>query len=497
MPRSHSRFVCQACGEVAAGWLGRCPGCGAYQSMVEERTEPPPAAGRGRRRPGAAPATGASAPEILRLAAVTGAGEARLATGWDELDRVLGGGLVQGSLCLIGGDPGVGKSTLLLQTADAIARRWGPVLYVSGEESVGQLRLRGERLGTLAEDLYVLAEASLDAMEARVDAVPWRLLVVDSIQTAYCEDLPSPPGSVAQVRECAGRLLGVAKTRGLATIVVGHVTKADALAGPATLFHLVDAVFTFEGDRHQAYRLLRATKNRYGATDEVGVFEMGGDGLRAVPNLSARLLAQRHAARDGEPGVAGSVVAAAVEGSRPLFVEVQALVAPSAFGVPRRVAEGFDTNRLALVCAVLERRAGLGLNGRDIYLKVAAGVRLEEPGADLAVALAVASAALDRPVPPDLAVAGEVGLAGELRSVARVGERRAEAARLGLARLILPWAGGSGDGSGGRPGGIPAPAGEVLAVRTIQEAMAAALDASGGRAPAEGGKDEIARGPAR
>ncbi len=458
--RSRSRFVCQACGTEAPRWLGRCPGCGAYNTMAEE-----PEARRA-----ALPALAGGQPPVP-VTEVRAAPGGRLPSGWPELDRVLGGGLVPGSLLLVGGDPGIGKSTLLLQLADGVARRHGPVLYVSGEESAEQLRLRAERLGAVGSDLFVVAETDLTRIERYVESRPWRLVVVDSIQTVYRPELASAPGSVTQVRESAGHLLRLAKGRGVPTVLVGHVTKSEALAGPATLFHLVDAVFTFEGEAHQPHRLLRATKNRFGSTNELGVFEMGPRGLVEVENPSELFLAER-------PGeVAGSVVVASLEGSRPLLVEVQALVARTACGVPRRVATGVDLQRLALILAVLEQRAGLEAGQRDAYVKVAGGLRLEEPAADLGLAIALASSHLDRPARRDVAIAGEVGLAGEVRAVHRPLERLREAHRLGFSRFVLPAASLPALGRE-----EPVPAGvELVAVRTVGEAIGAALTGGPGK----------------
>jgi DNA repair protein RadA/Sms len=366
---------------------------------------------------------------------VAAAAERRLPSGSDELDRVLGGGVVVGSVVLVGGDPGAGKSTLLLQMADRVARAGHRVLYVSAEESVRQTKLRADRLGAASPGLLLLAEPDLDAiLEASVQAEP-ALLIVDSIQTVFRSDVPSASGSVAQVRECTNALVRAAKERGVATFIVGHVTKEGTLAGPRVLEHLVDTVLSFEGDRHHAYRIIRATKNRFGSTNEIGVFEMGGSGLVEVPNPSAAFLSQR-------PAVApGSAVVCAVEGTRPLLVEVQALTTPTHFGMPRRTAAGVDYNRLLLLLAVLERRAGLQLAGQDVYVSIAGGVAVEEPAADLGIALAVASSLRNRPVDPHSVLAGEVGLAGEVRAVPHVAKRLSEAARMGFLRAVVPSAG--------------------------------------------------------
>ncbi len=345
-----SVYRCQACGFQAGKWYGRCPDCGEFNTIVEERTAAPRGSGGGRR---AAPAAGAATAVVpVPLPAVSAADAARVHSGVAELDRVLGGGVVPGSLVLIGGDPGIGKSTLLLQASAALAGATGAVLYVSGEESAAQVKLRADRLGLAAPDLFILAETQLEAVEAHVAAMKPRALVVDSIQTVYLSDLESAPGSVSQVRECGARLMGLAKTQGIAVFLVGHVTKEGAIAGPRVLEHLVDTVLYFEGERHATYRVLRAVKNRFGSTNEIGVFEMTDQGLREVLNPSAMFLAER------PRGAAGSVIMAALEGTRPLLLELQALVTPAHFGTPRRTVLGADYNRVCLLLAILEKRAG-------------------------------------------------------------------------------------------------------------------------------------------
>lgn len=357
--------------------------------------------------------------------------EARLGCGIGELDRVLGGGIVPGSLVLIGGDPGIGKSTLLLQAMHHLAAE-GPVLYVSGEESAAQTRLRGERLEVSSRQLLVLAENSLEEIVAQVQKLKPRVVVVDSIQTVWTHALESAPGSVSQVRESAGRLMLLAKGSGIPIFIVGHVTKDGAIAGPRVLEHMVDTVLYFEGDRGHPYRILRAVKNRFGSTNEIGVFEMKSGGLAEVANPSELFLSERPL------DAPGSVVTASLEGSRTLLVEIQALVTPSVYGTPRRTTIGVDSNRLALLVAVLEKKAGLHLGGQDIFLNVAGGARLNEPAADLAMMLAVASSHLDRPVPPHALVFGEVGLAGEVRAVTQPEPRIGEAAKLGFSQCVLP-----------------------------------------------------------
>ncbi len=454
MARVRTVFACTECGAQQPKWMGRCPECGAWSSLVEERvgggvSADPLAA------TGAAP-TGA---KLLRLGEVDAAGLPRLETGIPELDRVLGGGLVPGSVVLLAGEPGVGKSTLALQLAAGLAP--APVLYVSGEESPEQIRLRADRLPALPERLAVLAETHVEAL-----VTPWRelgpaLVVVDSVQTLRSDRVESAPGSVAQVRECAALLAAAAKRQGAALVLVGHVTKEGTIAGPRVLEHLVDVVLQLEGDRSHAFRLLRAQKNRFGSTQEVGVFSMSGTGLETVANPSELFLAER---RSGAPG---SCIAPLVEGTRTLLVEIQALVAPAGYGTARRTSQGVDDGRLALLLAVLDRRAGVDLLSRDVYANAVGGVRVSEPGADLAVALAIASSRLDLPVPADVAACGEIGLGGEIRRVARTDLRAREAVRLGFRRILLPE--GAAD-LGDVPGAIPIPVGDVAAaVRWLRE----------------------------
>jgi DNA repair protein RadA/Sms len=432
-------FSCSACGAQSPKWHGRCPACGEWNALVEERA-PAPGGGRGRGGgPGAGAARGrpgwagsASRPVPLRDVAVERV--PRLHTGIGELDRVLGGGLVPGSLVLLGGSPGIGKSTLTNMALGHLAAAGRRTLYVSGEESAAQIRLRAERLGESALDVPVLAETDLDAVLATLRAENPDACVVDSVQTLHSAALDSAPGTVAQVREVATRIAEVAKGSGTAVLLVGHVTKEGALAGPRVLEHLVDCVLQFEGERERTYRTLRALKNRFGSTNDVGVFEMRASGLAEVLDASARFVGEATRAP-------GSVVLAAMEGSRPLLVEVQALVSPSELVPPRRVCTGLDRNRLALVLAVLGRHAGVGVGAADVFVNVVGGVRIDEPGADLAVALAVASAARGVATDPSpLACFGEIGLTGELRSVAHPDRRTAEAAKFGLRRVLSPAA---------------------------------------------------------
>ncbi|MBX5475631.1 MAG: DNA repair protein RadA [Clostridia bacterium] len=422
----HTVFVCQACGAQSPRWLGRCPDCGAWNSYFEERLA---SRTRGTGQPGR---DRARVPEAAPITEVSSVAERRLSTGIVEFDRALGGGFVAGGVTLLTGEPGIGKSTLLLQVAHAVAAS-DTVLYVAGEESPQQIRLRAERLGALAPRIRVLPETHVTAVAEAWKALRPGLVVVDSIQTLADAELESPPGSVSQVRAAAGRLIALAKESDVPLVLVGHVTKEGSIAGPKVLEHAVDTVLYFEGERHAAYRLVRATKNRFGAANEVGCFEMRESGLVEVPNPSAWFLAERADAP-------GAVVAACVEGTRPLLVEVQALVSDARYGAGRRTASGMDANRLALLLAVLERRCGLAFGDQDAYLKVSGGARLDEPAADLAAALALASSFLDRPIPPDVAVFGEVGLGGEVRGVQHAAQRVREARRLGFARVVLPAA---------------------------------------------------------
>ncbi|HEV2356812.1 MAG TPA: DNA repair protein RadA [bacterium] len=422
-------FVCQACGYESTKWLGRCPGCSTWNSFIEERVGGPA-------RAGARPAGGSAAAPVAITDVVLDEA-ARVRTGIAEVDRVLGGGVVPGSLVLIGGDPGVGKSTLALAIAQHLAAGADrpSVLYVSGEESVRQTKMRASRLGVDAPSLLVLAETDLDQIIAHAGRVRPALVVVDSIQTVYRADIMAAPGSVGQIRECTGDLLRVAKVEGgPAVLVIGHVTKEGAIAGPRVLEHMVDTVLYFEGERHHAYRVLRATKNRFGSTNEIGIFAMTGRGLTEVADPSALFLAER------PDGASGSAVVCAIEGTRPLLLEVQALVTRTPFGMPRRTAAGIDYNRLLLLLAVLEKRAGLHLSAHDVYVSVAGGVRVDEPAADLGVAVAVASSHRDRPVDAAAVAVGEVGLGGEVRAVSQIDRRIAEAAKLGFRRLVLPRA---------------------------------------------------------
>lgn len=423
MTRDRVRYVCQQCGRAAPKPLGRCPQCGSWNSMVAESIEPRAASVRRAARGGGG---------AVNLRDVEGEGEGRLALPIEEFSRVLGGGIVPGSIVLIGGDPGIGKSTLLLQVALVLAAS-RKVLYVSGEESVRQIRSRSARLAPSEVDgLFLMAETDLGVILDQIRTLGPDLVVVDSIQTMSHPDLEPAAGSISQVRECAARLQALAKSSGIPVFLIGHVTKDGAIAGPRVLEHLVDTVLYLEGDARHAYRLLRSVKNRFGPTTEVGVFEMGDEGLVEVPNPSEAFLAERAVQAPG------SVVGVTLEGTRPLLVEFQGLTSPTAFGNPRRTANGVDFNRLLLVAAVLTRRVGLKLADQDIFLNVVGGLQVEEPAADLAIAAALASSVRDRPIPADMAVIGEVGLSGELRAVPQLGLRLKEASKLGFRRVVIP-----------------------------------------------------------
>ncbi len=453
-------FVCQECGSQSPKWLGRCPECGAWNSFVEERVgEPATAPAGGNRYGGLAAGSGAKL-----YADVESGTAARLPTGIGELDRVLGGGIVPGSMVLLGGEPGIGKSTLLLQAAANVARTLGPVLYSSGEESEHQVKSRGDRLGVGRAPLYLLAETCLERILEELGRLRPALLIVDSIQTIFSMRMQSAPGSVGQVREAATQLLFAAKSQNVPVFVVGHVTKDGALAGPKALEHIVDTVLYFEGERHHSHRVVRAVKNRFGAVSELGVFEMTSEGLRPVPNPSELFLAERPV------NTPGSAVHCSLEGSRPLLVEVQALVSTSTFGNARRMASGIDQGRLSLLLAVLEKRAGLNLMGEDVFVNVAGGMSIDEPAADLSVAAAVASSLRNRVVSQATAVFGEIGLAGEVRGITQAGLRVREAAQLGFQRCVMPRANIDPTDRALTDGGC-----ELIAVASVAEALDALL----------------------
>ena len=431
MAKAKTVFFCQECGYESTKWMGQCPACHAWNSFVEE---PVRAAVPGKKSAprGSGPAGGAAAP--VRLRDVDAGGETRTRTGIEELDRVLGGGIVTGSLVLIGGDPGIGKSTLLLQVCQKLAEEGHKVLYISGEESLRQIRMRASRLGSGTEEMLLLCETDLAEVEAAIGRVEPELVVVDSIQTMYSGEVSSSPGSVSQVRETTGTLLRIAKGSSVSIFIVGHVTKEGAVAGPRVLEHMVDTVLYFEGENHASYRVLRAVKNRFGSTNEIGVFEMMDDGLHEVPNPSEFMLSGR------PEDASGAAVTCSMEGTRPVLLEIQGLCARTSFGYPRRTANGFDYNRLHLLIAVIERRLHEDLSTQDAYVNIAGGIRISEPAADLAIVMALLSSLKDRPIGDDTIVFGEVGLSGEIRAVSHAMLRVQEAKKLGFSKVILPAA---------------------------------------------------------
>ena len=427
MPKPKKSFVCTACGYESVRWYGKCPGCDAWNTM-EETVETPAetlAARPAKQRGG----TGAQVKKIYEIEA---SAQTHETTGIGEFDRVLGGGIVDGSLMLVGGEPGVGKSTLLLQTCAQVARRGKRVLYITGEESARQIRLRADRLGASKDEIAVLAENAMDAIEEKLNAVQPDFVVIDSIQTMYRPDMASAPGSVSQVRESAAMMMRYAKTNGCAVILVGHVTKDGAIAGPRVLEHMVDVVLYFEGDYQHEYRLLRAVKNRFGSVNELGIFSMTGEGMVPVENASETLISHRAL------GASGSVVFCCMEGSRPMLVDLQALATQSFYAVPRRTVNGADQGRVALLLAVLEKRAGLRLYNQEVYINVAGGLSLSEPAIDLPLCVAVASSLNDVPLPADLAVMGEIGLTGEVRAIPQMERRLSECVRLGFKQIMCP-----------------------------------------------------------
>ncbi len=419
--RAKAIYVCQQCGAQSLKWVGRCPDCGEWNSMVETVES----------RDVSSPSSVVPRSKPQRLAEIPVEGFQRIAVPVSEFSRALGGGIVPGSMVLIAGDPGIGKSTLLLQVTALVSESLGKVLYVSGEESAPQIKSRAERLGISPDGLYLLTETDMDVIMDHIHELAPELVVVDSIQTVYVPDLTSSAGNISQVRESASRLAHLAKGEGVPVFIVGHVTKEGAIAGPRVLEHMVDTVLYLEGERFHSYRLLRCVKNRFGSTDEVGVFEMSGQGMLEVSNPSEAFLSERS-------GGTGSAIAVTLEGTRPLLVEIQALTSTTSFGLPRRTANGIDFNRLLLLVAVLSKRMGMRLHDQDVFVNVVGGLRIREPAVDLSVAVAIASSVRDKPVADDLAIVGEIGLSGELRSISQAPRRLSEATRLGFKRCLLP-----------------------------------------------------------
>jgi DNA repair protein RadA/Sms len=451
MAKRKTKFVCQECGYESTKWMGKCPGCQSWNSMVEEFEE------QNNKKRGFVTSGGSASKKPQPITLIERDLEQRLSTNMVELNRVLGGGIVPGSLVLVGGDPGIGKSTLLLQVSAKLAQNNHKVLYISGEESVKQTKLRADRLNVTSDNLYVLAETDLEYIEKAIEEINPALVIIDSIQTVYMADVTSAPGSVSQVRESTSALMRIAKTKAIAIFIVGHVTKQGAIAGPRLLEHMVDSVLYFEGERHHTYRILRAVKNRFGSTNEIGIFEMKEVGLEEVLNPSEIFLEER------SEGASGSIVVASMEGTRTVLVELQALVSPTTFGNPRRMATGIDHNRVSLLMAVLEKRVGLLLQNQDAYLNVAGGVRLDEPAVDLGIAICIASSFRDQPTNPTDVAIGEIGLTGEVRRVSRIEQRVLEAAKLGFKRVIIPQ---QNLGGWNIPHGIT-----VLGVSTVKEAL--------------------------
>jgi DNA repair protein RadA/Sms len=447
MAKLKTRFVCGECGHESLRWMGKCPGCGEWNTMVEELNIPSGA--------GVSSTGSLSKPEKLQNIPIERI--SRSSTGAGELDRVLGGGIVPGSLILIGGDPGIGKSTLLLQISDFIGRSGSKVFYVSGEESSSQIKMRADRLGVKADNLYFVSETNLDVIEKHIDGLKPDIVIIDSIQTVYRPQASSAPGSVSQVREGTSLLMRIAKSRGITIFIVGHVTKEGAIAGPRVLEHMVDTVLYFEGERHHTYRILRTVKNRFGSTNEIGIFEMREEGLVEVQNPSSILLSH------GDEPMAGSVVFCSMEGTRPVLVELQALVSTTAFGMPRRMATGIDYNRVILLMAVLEKKVGMSLYNQDAYVNVAGGLKLDEPAADLAVVAAIASSFRNVPIGQDTVVMGEVGLTGEIRGIHQLEKRLMECAKLGFKKCMIPE---------DNRKGIRIPRGiEMIGVKQVEEAL--------------------------
>lgn len=426
MPKSVTKYVCQNCGYTSLRWIGKCPECDSWNSFVEEivHTDKRKTASK----------SGSKADlkmqSLSKVSDIDVKEDTRTTTGIAELDRVLGGGIVAGSVVLVGGDPGIGKSTLMVQLADKVKNK--VIIYVSGEESQKQIKLRCERLGFLHDDFFILTETSLEIIAAVIDRIEPDIVIIDSIQTIYRNELESSPGSISQLRECTSAVIQIAKAKSVSFFLIGHITKEGMIAGPKVLEHMVDTVLQFEGERTHAYRILRAIKNRFGSTNEIGVFEMTGTGLLEIKNPSQLFLSQRSS------GISGSSVSASIEGTRPILVEVQALVSSSGYSIPQRTATGFDYKRLAILIAVLEKKIGLHLSKYDVFLNIAGGIKIDEPSIDLAAAMSICSSFKDSPIDPDMLILGEIGLSGEIRTISFIDRRIQEAAKLGFKKIVLP-----------------------------------------------------------
>jgi DNA repair protein RadA/Sms len=426
MPKSITKYVCQNCGYTSLKWIGKCPECDSWNSFVEEIVH------TDKRKPLSKSGTKADLKmqSLSKVSDIDVKEDKRTTTGIAELDRVLGGGIVAGSVVLVGGDPGIGKSTLMVQLADKVKDK--VIIYVSGEESQKQIKLRCERLGFVNDDFYILTETNLEIIAAVVERIEPDIVIIDSIQTIYRNELESSPGSISQLRECTSGIIQIAKAKSISFFLIGHITKEGMIAGPKVLEHMVDTVLQFEGERTHAYRILRAIKNRFGSTNEIGVFEMTGTGLLEIKNPSQLFLSQRSS------GISGSSVSASIEGTRPILVEVQALVSSSGYSVPQRTATGFDYKRLAILIAVLEKKIGLHLSKYDVFLNIAGGIKIEEPSIDLAAAMSICSSFKDSPIDPEMLILGEIGLSGEIRTISFIDRRIQEAAKLGFKKIVLP-----------------------------------------------------------
>jgi DNA repair protein RadA/Sms len=426
VPKSITKYVCQNCGYTSLKWIGKCPECDSWNSFVEEIVH------TDKRKPLSKSGTKADLKmqSLSKVSDIDVKEDKRTTTGIAELDRVLGGGIVAGSVVLVGGDPGIGKSTLMVQLAHKVKDKI--IIYVSGEESQKQIKLRCERLGFVNDDFYILTETNLEIIAAIIDRIEPDIVIIDSIQTIYRNELESSPGSISQLRECTSGIIQIAKAKSISFFLIGHITKEGMIAGPKVLEHMVDTVLQFEGERTHAYRILRATKNRFGSTNEIGVFEMTGTGLLEIKNPSQLFLSQRSS------GISGSSVSASIEGTRPILVEVQALVSSSGYSVPQRTATGFDYKRLAILIAVLEKKIGLHLSKYDVFLNIAGGIKIEEPSIDLAAAMSICSSFKDSPIDPEMLILGEIGLSGEIRTISFIDRRIQEAAKLGFKKIVLP-----------------------------------------------------------